>query len=1519
MQIIPDYKRWFTPAGEISTPSLRSAASLQAGDIIAHGSGNKNQNPPTYAKQEDVIFDINVPKVLDENGEEMSILARIEATFSVEDWGYVMVDGQKIISMTREDEPAGPRGGHATWPARSGSTVVSSGQHQLVFHYENINMADAANNKIVCEYSYRVVALESGGNREVSSCGCGGSTCSLEGGVPTARSGESVASSSAGSDVSATITEDSLYWSCNVGALRGMGAALGGKLVLQAKDLSAALASPAALQFNHPMHATLHLPEGGIQPGCRMEINQGNRVIALRYYADGTLSPVGVDTMGLGKVSLRDASGNTPAALRWQDSTGAAWLFSQQDGSLLSYTSPDGVVIEDVSAYLAVHWVNDAVSQVWSYWDGLLQVENATDSGYTLALYTPDQVGGRDDSGAFTLFPGAEPFKSFDFAWHGDSLSVTERSQLLNEVVTTWQQDVSGAWSISRGAGNEASTTTCVRTVLEPASELGLEVWQQVTTVSRAGQVASCTCEVYQNSPLGQLLLTRVEGYGSATASTTQFEYDGSGNEIRRTAPDGSVTESCYDSTGRLLKSFEPWRGGHYTLITDYSYVNSSNSQFNGDISQVIQKLSPADGGLLTTLSTETHTYSRSGGVLREEIRTTASGSPHTHLEITETWTGEAADSLNRGRLRMRQGVDGVQEWYEYSATVLHGALYAITQESRVAGEPVPGQSRRSVSFVNAAGNTVRQEEYALLSDGSTWALLSGVSHRYDAQNHRVGSVKDNGRTSSSEVNCTGSPIWETDEDGITTTYLYDSARRLVESIRAEVLENGTVVTPETITEYVYDAEGRTVSVITHTGAMRTARHTSYDGSGRTVSTTDELGRITTMAYSADGLTTTVTAPSGATTITTTHADGSTARISGTAQREVVYSYSLQNGCICEMQQLADGTIIAQTTTNGFGETVVQAQPNTLGGFICSRSEYNALGQLVKSWSDTGLDSEPTAATHYEYDSMGNVVKQTLALAEQPSPENSPITETSFGAESLEDGVYSVITTTRYNAAAQPLTSVQKQLISQLSGTIESKSVFVSERGLTSMQWTEYSEHTKRVQYSTVPTSSITAKAVTVDGFALSQKDTAGVVTSFTRSYTVNGMVLTQTDGRGNTTTTVADKAGRALMVTDAAGNVTTTVYCDCCDQPATITDAQGNTTCYRFDERGRKVAEWGTAVQPATFSYDDAGNLVSLTTYRNPDVVLSTDPSELSGDVTTWTCDPATGLELRKTYADNTSVVKIYDAHNRLVTETNARGKMKRHAYEHARGLLLGTTYYHAPQDGEEPVTDSLTPARSYAYNHLGQLTQVMDAAGVRTISYNQYGEQEIDSLVVDGDTHLITEARDAQGRSTCYVYSKNGTTQQTVTTGYGEDGRISSAGFLHGGAEKQFSYEYLPGTHLLQKLNKPNGMSLTQSFESQRDLLIGMAYHRGTTLVAQRTYTYDTLGRPLSRSTARNGQTVNDSFGYNNRSELTTATVNGGAYAYDYDNIGNRKTAQEATEEVTGYTANELNQYTALAVDGV
>ncbi len=326
-------------------------------------------------------------------------------------------------------------------------------------------------------------------------------------------------------------------------------------------------------------------------------------------------------------------------------------------------------------------------------------------------------------------------------------------------------------------------------------------------------------------------------------------------------------------------------------------------------------------------------------------------------------------------------------------------------------------------------------------------------------------------------------------------------------------------------------------------------------------------------------------------------------------------------------------------------------------------------------------------------------------------------------------------------------------------------------------------------------------------------------------------------------------------------------------------------------------------ALQPACFGYDDMDKMTSLRTFRADSEVIITDPGERGDyDETPWAFNTVTGLEMSKTFADNSSVVKIYDAYNRLLTETDGRGVIKTHSYEQARGLLLGTTY----SDG--------TTARAYTYNHLGQLTQVVDDAGTRTIGYNAYNEQETDSLLAGGKTHLITELRDGHGRSSGYTYALNGSVQQTVSTGYGTDGRIASAGFVHGGAQKLFTYSYLPGTNLLQTLVKPNNMTLTQSYEEKRDLLIGQLYKRSNTSVASRSYSYDTLGRPVTRSTSKDGSTVNDTFGYNSRSELNTAMVNNEAYAYDYDNIGNRETAQEAAESATTYESNNLNQYTAI-----
>ena len=855
------------------------------------------------------------------------------------------------------------------------------------------------------------------------------------------------------------------------------------------------------------------------------------------------------------------------------------------------------------------------------------------------------------------------------------------------------------------------------------------------------------------------------------------------------------------------------------------------------------------------------------------------------------------------GKPKFSQAVDGVQTVHEYEATTLHDAIHKHAVITKANGELVAAQSRKSEEFI-AADDTVTFEQESIW-DGENWLLLSTTAFEYDEQKRVVRTTRGNGRSSSTTWMCCGK-LSETDEDGITTSYGYNSAHQLVEVIRSEVKDGDVVVTPETITTYTHDAAGRTLTTRRDIGAMTTTESTAYDALGRVTAQTDVLGRVTTTAYSADGLTTTETTPAGATTITQRNIDGSTAHVFGTAQREVQYSYTRNGNNLVTTTALANGSVLAQNITNGFEQAIVQAKPNTLGGFIYTHSEYNAKGQMVKQYQNTGEDSENTAPTLLDYNSFGKQVKQTLALVDTPTKDNSPVSEMAYSVESAEDGVYSVTTQTRYNAAGEPLSAVQKQLISQLSTTLASKSVSTDVRGNSSVNWSEYTAPTKVSSFSTIPTSNITAESISIDGFTISQKDHAGIITTSSRSYTATGMTMVNVDGRNNATTVHSDLAGRTISMTDAANATTTTAYDAVHDQPAVVTDPMGNTSCYKYDARGRKIAEWGTALQPVCFAYDDMDNMTTLRTFRADNEVITTDPRERTdGDVTTWAFNPVTGLEISKTYADNTTVVKTYDDYNRIATETDARGNVKTHSYEHTRGLHLGTSY----------SDNSIT--RSFTYNHLGQMTQQVDDAGTRTFGYNSYGERESDSLVVDGDTHLITETRDSLGRSTGFVYSKNGAVQHTVTTGYGTDGRISIAGFIHSGEVKQFGYEYLGGTNLLHKLTKPNNMTLTQTYESTRDLLTGMAYHRGSTLVAQREYTYDILGRPTARNTARNGQIVNDTFAHNTRSELTAATVNGADYEYAYDNIGNRQQATEGND-ITVYDANELNQYTAISENG-
>ena len=72
---------------------------------------------------------------------------------------------------------------------------------------------------------------------------------------------------------------------------------------------------------------------------------------------------------------------------------------------------------------------------------------------------------------------------------------------------------------------------------------------------------------------------------------------------------------------------------------------------------------------------------------------------------------------------------------------------------------------------------------------------------------------------------------------------------------------------------------------------------------------------------------------------------------------------------------------------------------------------------------------------------------------------------------------------------------------------------------------------------------------------------------------------------------------------------------------------------------------------------------------------------------------------------------------------------------------------------------------------------------------------------------------------------------------------------------------------------------------------------------------YTYDALGRPVTRGA--------DRFGYNGRSEVVSALTDGVAANYAYDAVGNRLVSTNGIL-ATAYAANALNQYAAVTADG-
>ena len=215
-------------------------------------------------------------------------------------------------------------------------------------------------------------------------------------------------------------------------------------------------------------------------------------------------------------------------------------------------------------------------------------------------------------------------------------------------------------------------------------------------------------------------------------------------------------------------------------------------------------------------------------------------------------------------------------------------------------------------------------------------------------------------------------------------------------------------------------------------------------------------------------------------------------------------------------------------------------------------------------------------------------------------------------------------------------------------------------------------------------------------------------------------------------------------------------------------------------------------------------------------------------------------------------------------------------------------------------------TPAVSFTLDRLGRQVAITDGTGTRSFSYN-------DALQLAAETNAfgtITRYYDSFGRSSGLAVGAN----YQVGYGYSSDGRFSAVTSSVQSVSSVVNYSYLPNSDLISGWS--NGILATvKNYEAHRDLISSVANTFNGQPIGAFAYANDALARRVGR--VDNGAITN-TFGYNPRSELSSARMGTNSYGYLYDAIGNRTAATNNAVALT-YTANALNQYTSITNGGI
>ena len=409
-------------------------------------------------------------------------------------------------------------------------------------------------------------------------------------------------------------------------------------------------------------------------------------------------------------------------------------------------------------------------------------------------------------------------------------------------------------------------------------------------------------------------------------------------------------------------------------------------------------------------------------------------------------------------------------------------------------------------------------------------------------------------------------------------------------------------------------------------------------------------------------------------------------------------------------------------------------------------------------------------------------------------------------------------------------------------------------------------------------------------------------------AYDGDGLVTSVTDPLTNKTKYDYDQLGDQVLVTAPDNSTTATAYDDN-REPVQVTGPTGAVTDTSYDYMGRKSTSTqverntgaGTAQYTTTYSYGDDGG-----------------PDAGGGQLTHQASNDGVTQDI------------AYDAAGEKTAVADGQGETTSYQYD-SLGRQTATDYPDGSSDlvGYDPLGDvtstqqydasnNLTASTSASFDGEGDQLSATDADGnSTTLTYDATGLLTAEVQPVTATTGISTSfGYDGAGNQVRYTDGNGGSWYDTYNTWGLQELRVEPAAGSHTSqADSAFTTSYDADGRPVT-LAEPGGDTITNTYNNLSELTGQSGTGTDAAPTPNRTFGYDLAGDLNSATTTSAGGSAatSETFTYNDRGLVMTATGSGGSANYTYNGDGQVASVTDAAGK-TSYTYDNVGRLATLA----